>query len=304
MKIPVLFIIFNRTETERVVFNRIREYRPNKLYVAADGPRENREDDRKKCQEARDIIKNVDWPCEVKTLFREKNVGCGMGVSSAITWFFEYEEYGAIIEDDVLPSVDFFTICEEALPKYRDEEKIMMITSFNPGSKLAESNKMGLTKYANIWAWAAWRRAWDKFDINMNEVSKRSLWDYIKWYGLILGIGMHHYKNFMLSSYKESGNWHAWDYQWSLSLFTNHAYSMAPYVNLTKNIGIGVGEGTHYSENDKDPYTNLQIGNIKTPLEYPQVIDIDKALYRQDIKEFIRMRKIGLKKKLKHLLAK
>src|SRR5687767_10048535 len=87
----VLFIIFNRPETTRQVFNAIRNARPKRLYIAADGPRENVPGDVEKCEEAKLIATAVDWDCEVRTLFREENLGCGQGPCSAITWFFEHE---------------------------------------------------------------------------------------------------------------------------------------------------------------------------------------------------------------------
>ena len=105
---PILFLIFNRPDTTRIVFNRIREIRPERLYVAADAPREGRAKEIALCEEARRIIDDVDWPCEVKTLFRDRNLGCKQAISSALTWFFEQEERGVILEDDCLPDLSFF----------------------------------------------------------------------------------------------------------------------------------------------------------------------------------------------------
>ena len=34
-----------------------------------------------------DLVKQVDWDCEVKTLFQKKNLGCGIGPVTAINWF-------------------------------------------------------------------------------------------------------------------------------------------------------------------------------------------------------------------------
>jgi len=117
---PVLFLIFNRPDTTTRVFEAIRAARPERLYVAADGPRMTREGEAERCAEARRIATAVDWPCEVKTLFRETNLGCRAAVSGAITWFFEHEEEGIILEDDCLPDPSFFPYCTELLAHYRD----------------------------------------------------------------------------------------------------------------------------------------------------------------------------------------
>lgn len=105
---PVLFIVFNRVQTTQQVFDRIKQVQPKYLFVAADGPRPDKPDDIQKCADTRKIIEQIDWDCELKTLFREENRGCGYGPAEAITWFFEHVEYGIILEDDCLPSLSFF----------------------------------------------------------------------------------------------------------------------------------------------------------------------------------------------------
>ena len=98
--VPILFLIFNRPEATRCVLNSIRMVRPERLYVAADGPREQSSQDVATCKAAREIATAVDWECEVYTLFRDGNLGCRDAVSEAIDWFFEHETEGIILEDD------------------------------------------------------------------------------------------------------------------------------------------------------------------------------------------------------------
>ena len=128
---PVLFLIFKRAETTKKVFERIKEAKPPKLYIAADGPRRDRPEEVAKCVETRKIVENIDWPCEVYRLYREENLGCGKGVSSALDWFFDNEEQGIIIEDDILPNIDFFKYCDEMLELYKNDERIQLITGRN-----------------------------------------------------------------------------------------------------------------------------------------------------------------------------
>jgi len=111
LKTPVLFIVFNKPDTTLKVFEAIRKVQPKKLYIAADGPRENKDGEKEKTKMVREIYKMVDWPCIVKKLFRKKNYGCKYAVSSAIDWFFKNEEEGIILEDDTLPSNSFFEFC-------------------------------------------------------------------------------------------------------------------------------------------------------------------------------------------------
>ena len=121
---PILLLVFNREDTTRQVFEAIRRQKPKFLFVAADGARKNRPGETEACRRVRDMVTQIDWDCELKTLFRDENLGCQTAVSTAITWFFEQVEQGIILEDDCLPDPSFFPYCEELLNRYRDDTRI------------------------------------------------------------------------------------------------------------------------------------------------------------------------------------
>ena len=109
----VLFLVFNRLDTTKEVFKAIRKAKPSRIYIASDGPRKIKNNEADKVKEVRSyIINNIDWQCDVNTLFREENLGCKIAVSTAIDWFFDNEEQGIILEDDCFPSQSFFWFCE------------------------------------------------------------------------------------------------------------------------------------------------------------------------------------------------
>ena len=175
METAVLFLIFNRPENTDKVFKKIKNVKPKKLYIAADGPRENNINDKVNCLKAREVINKIDWNGEVKTLFRDKNLGCKLAVSSAIDWFFENEEMGIILEDDCLPDPSFFYFCQELLQKYKDDKRVMMISGFNYLlNSLEIRESYFFSNYYPIWGWATWRRAWKLYDNEMKN------WDYFK----------------------------------------------------------------------------------------------------------------------------
>src|SRR6188472_504352 len=108
MKIPVLYLLFNRPDHTRQSFDELKKIKPSILFIAADGPREGNERDVRGCAEVRNIVKDITWKCEVKTLFREKNLGTKYAVGGAIDWFFEHVEEGIIMEDDCIPHPHFY----------------------------------------------------------------------------------------------------------------------------------------------------------------------------------------------------
>tara|TARA_Y100001970_G_C14234801_1_gene861124 strand:+ start:661 stop:1617 length:957 start_codon:yes stop_codon:yes gene_type:complete len=172
---PVLFLIFNRPDTTQRVFNAIKEAKPTRLYIGADGPREKFPNETKFCQSARNIATNVSWKCEVKTLFRNQNLGCRKAVSQAIKWFFEHEPEGIILEDDCLPSQSFFIFCQQLLEQFRNNNKIGAICGFYSNELDYKPNySYFFSRYLRVWGWAGWRRTIEGYDVDLKNFEKRN----------------------------------------------------------------------------------------------------------------------------------
>lgn len=299
-KIAILFLIFTREENSIKSFKSIQHYKPEKLYIAADGPRKNKIGEDVLCKKTREAILNrIDWDCEIYTLFREENLGCAEAVYSAISWFFENEEYGIIIEDDIIVSKDFYLLCEQLLPLHKENQEIMQISAQNRSMKYQSSNKYSFHKMPIIWGWATWRRAWNKMDMTMSawpSYPKRKLFHD---YGIFQGIMMLHYWNY---AHKHIHTIQSWATRWFFAVANNDGICICPLVNLAINIGIGDENATHYKKGDKDPYSDLKIGNILWPLEIATKIEPDKKQLHYERSDFFRIRMIGLQKKIKKMI--
>lgn len=241
--VPILFLVFNRPETTNIVFEAIREAKPKKLYVAADGPRSDRPSDFNACNAVRKIISQVDWDCEVQTLFREENHGCKYAVSSAINWFFESEEMGIILEDDVVPNSDFFKFCEVMLKRYQNDTRVGMITGTNYYSDVLNTNPFFFSRHYTIWGWATWRRSWSTYDVEMDlwRTSKK-IKDDIRYLVGNNKIYKHYAYTFDLL---EDTFCDTWDIQWVFKCLVDSQYCITPSVNLITNIGV---TGSHSRE--------------------------------------------------------
>jgi hypothetical protein len=269
--VPVLLLIYNRPDTTKRVFEKIREARPPRLYVAADGPREERVGEADKCEQVRHIATNVDWDCEVKTLFRDKNLECRHAVSGAIDWFFENEEMGIILEDDCVPNHSFFRFCEELLNRYKDEEQVMTISGNNFQPERRTENSYYFSTYMHCWGWASWRRAWEYFDLEMEE------WPHLK------------NKDFLSEQFSSksaqdywrnifdrvhAGEIDSWAYIWQYAIWKQKGINILPEENLVSNIGFGEG-GTHTKSNNSES-ANMKTEELVFPLTHPQKITINK----------------------------
>lgn len=245
--IPILMLVFNRPNETKKVFTAVRAIKPSKLYIAADGARAHKINDPQLCAETRAIFDSIDWHCEVKTLYRENNLGCGPAVSSAITWFFEQEEMGIILEDDCLPNPDFFSFCETLLHYYKNDEQVMQIcgSNFQQGIKRGEASYY-FSMFSYIWGWATWRRAWENYRFDVSGFNDKTD---INWSNYTSNSGIKKYLKHSLL-YMQKGAINTWDYQWWFCILKNNGLSLVPNHNLITNIG-NTNSATHGSvEND------------------------------------------------------
>lgn len=258
---PVALLIFNRPELTEQVFEAIRQAKPKKLLVVADGPRFLEEAE--KCNNARAVINKVNWDCEVLTNFSKINLGCKNRVSSGLDWVFSEVEEAIILEDDCLPAPSFFNFCQTLLEYYRYDKRVMHISGDNfQNSRKSNNFSYYFSKYSHVWGWASWRRAWKYYDVGMQT------WSELEKISMI---------NSMCESIYEQRYWNnifenvfngvidTWDYQWLYACWSQSGLSILPNSNLVSNIGFGP-DATH-TKNKSSPSRSsvTDIWDIKHP---------------------------------------
>jgi hypothetical protein len=274
---PVLFLVFNRPETTRQVFETIRQARPPRLYIAADGPRDDKPGEQVVCEKVRGITMAVDWPCEVRTLFRKKNLGCGAAVSGAIDWFFEREPEGIILEDDCLPDPSFFRFCEELLERYRENPAVMMISGdYYHGRHRQPPHSYFFSRHIGTWGWASWARAWKCNDRTMRRWPELRNSDWL----VRVGDGHSDFRDFWTEVFDtvHAGRIDTWDYQWAYSCWLLDGITILPSRNLVKHIGYG-SDATH-ATGDGGWMGRLPLEAISFPLVHPAEIERDRVADR------------------------
>lgn len=304
-KIPILLVFFNRENIVMRTFERIRVAQPSKLYLACDGAREDHDGEQKVVENLRNtLLSKVDWECEVKTRFLDKNVGCSLGVSSAIDWFFENEEVGIILEDDCLPQKSFFPFMAEMLEKYKDDDRIGMVDGANYIKKYKIKDSYCFSKYKSTNGWGTWRRAWKNMDLDMtwrgshyeDSIIKNMgycAWDVRYWKYRLRAVDANHVS--------------AWDWQWYLTLSAQNQLSIFPKVSLISNIGFG--EGATHTSFSTDAKDYLASQELEFPLQHPKYVvpdyNFDKCFYKNNNTLYNRINQLipfGLKRKIKTLL--
>jgi hypothetical protein len=265
---PILFIVFNRPDTTRRVFEEIRRIKPKQLFVAADGPRENRPGEKEKCEEVRKfIMDNVDWDCEVKTLFREKNLGCGKAVSPAITWYFQNVEQGIVLEDDCLPNPSFFSYCQELLDRYKDNKRVMHIAGAQFVPDFENGASYYFAKLMHCWGWAGWADRWQYYDFDLKSFTEEK----IKYFSPDKNVQKYWLNILRRLKRKEIDTW---DYQWTFKIVEMNGLCVNPTKNLVSNIGFG--EDSTHTPDKNNPLANMPTFEIKRMI-HPDKIELDST---------------------------
>ncbi len=279
---PVAFFIFNRPDTTERVFEVIRQARPSRLLVVADGPRPSHAGDQEKCAAARAIIDRIDWDCEVSKSFAQANMGCKHRMSSGLDWVFTTVKEAILLEDDCFPDPTFFRFCEELLDHYRHDERIMTISgdNFQFGRRRTDYSYY-FSRYPHIWGWATWRRAWRHYDPDMQ------LWPERQKAGWLSGIldcqeAANHWARLFEQSF--SGGADTWDYAWTFACWLQGGLTIIPNVNLVSNIGFGAA-ATHTTSRAR--FANIAVHPVSFPLQHPpsvsRWIEADRYTSRQQV---------------------
>jgi len=280
LDIPIAFIIFNRPQHTRQSFAVIREQRPSKLLIIADGARVGHPTDAERCRETREVVANIDWPCEVLRNYADGNMGCKRRVSSGLDWVFEQVEKAIVIEDDCLPNADFFTFCDTLLRRYEADPRVWVITgnNFQNGKKRGDAAYY-FSKFNHCWGWATWRRAWQHYRVDIpfwpswkdTADWKQKLPDPIErqiWANLLDRV--------------LKGEIDTWDYQWTATVWHYGGLTATPQVNLVTNIGFGPDATHTVAADDQAGLPALPLGPLTHPVKVKQDLAADRHVLNQN----------------------
>jgi hypothetical protein len=275
--VPVAFFVFNRPIPTQKVFDAIRKQRPAILLITADGPRH--EADVPLVEATRKIVAEIDWPCEVRRNYSDKNLGVKRRMYTGIDWVFAQFEQAILLEDDCVPEPTFFPFCTQLLEKYKEDERIIMISGDNmlPDQRFT-ADSYYFSVMTHIWGWATWRRAWQHYRADMPD------WPSELASGFPNGFvpsenAARFYSKMMEDTY--TGNLNAWGLAWMYTAWKRRMLSVSPAVNLISNIGFGP-DATHTRK--VDPFANLPTKPMNFPLMHPKKIvanvEADLALFK------------------------
>lgn len=266
---PILILAFNRVEEFTRTIEQLKRFQPQKLYVNFDAPRQGNKADREASLVMQKILRKlVDWPCELDIRTPKTNLGLKMGVINGISWFFESEESGVILEDDILTDESFYWFAQELLEHYWQDPEIMGISGDNcNGLAVTRGSTYGFSTFPIVWGWAGWAWKWrslelDAKTIQLDEVApklstevERRIWGSI------------------FQRMASTGKPDSWAYLVTHEMLLHNMKWAFPKWNLVSNIGF-TSDSTH-TANLRDARANHPTKKI-TKLRHPSNKNVDR----------------------------
>ncbi|RZL31343.1 MAG: glycosyltransferase [Pedobacter sp.] len=289
---PIALFVYNRPQhTERTVkFLKQNELASeSRLFIFSDGPKTPADED--KVNEVREFIKKIDGFKSVEIIESKTNLGLANSVIAGVTRLTKEYGQAIVFEDDLISSPYTLTYFNEALNRYREEEKVMHIGAYMyvlADKSLPESF---FYRAATSWGWATWDRAWQNFEPNIDKLIKQ--FDGKKRDAFSIEKTMNFWKQ--MQDFKKGKN-NSWAIRWYASIFLKGGLTLNPSQSLVNNIGHD-GTGVHSGLND---IYNVII-NPKPIKNFPTVIQENKEAYTA-IKTFLANRKGSMVSRIKRFV--
>jgi hypothetical protein len=279
----VVLVGFNRPEHTRRTLDAIRAVRPERLFLVADGPRPGRADDTRLCAEVREVMRSVDWPCDVRERFSDRNLGCEGNVETGLDWVFAQVDEAIVLEDDCVADPTFFSYAAELLDRYRDDDRVWQVAGSShgvPGS-LFGGDSYRFASWASVWGWATWADRWQRHRAAFprdhrgpgGDAPVRAVPAAPRAELLVTKGGRRHFEEAATS---DDVVRHGWDKQWWVTMLTEGGLAATPAVNMVENIGFGAGATHGVFERDTDPSRPMP-----QPLRHPDRVALDVEVERE-----------------------
>ena len=290
---PVVLFLYQRPQATRKIIDLVIKAKIKKIYIFADGPKSSQE--KIITSQLKSLINHYIKKYPKTTFipkFSSNNIGLKDNIISGLNQVFAKESAAIILEDDCIPSLDFFKFTTQMLTKYKNNPKIMSVTGTS--LNFSSQSSYDFSRYIQVWGWGTWARAWQLYDPSLSAYKKTNQpFSLSTWY----------WQN--IFSLTKKGIIDTWCYQWTHAHITNQGLTIIPATNLISNVGFD-RQATHTKF--RSSVANMKTSQLKFPLTHPKIIRentqlslaIERKFYTHPV-PFLGMIKILIKSFLKKL---
>ncbi len=237
--VPIALIVYNRLIHTRQVIDALLKnvgVEASVLYIFSDAAA-NKED---YCSvaEVREYIKTVNGFKDVYVIERASNYGLAKNIIDAVTFMTNQYDSVIVLEDDIVTSKWFLKYMNEALIKYKYNEKVMAVSGHFPdgGDILPDTF---FVPYFDCWGWGTWSRSWKCFEKNPERIIENADKNFI-FKSTVCGVS-DHWKQVLDNNKGRLDTWYVFFY---MIILEKNGLVLNNSLKMCKNIGCD-GSGIH-----------------------------------------------------------
>ncbi len=276
---PIVLFVYNRPEHTRRTLTALSNNEladQSELFIFADGAKEEANaEQNEKIAKTRAVLTEQQWCKDVNIILSETNKGLARSIIDGVTQIIK--QYGKVIvlEDDIVTGKYFLRFMNDALERYKNEDKIWHITGWRYPIKTKNNNSAFIYPLMDCWGWATWSDRWQHYEKNPSHLiecftdemkykfnadnSNKTFWEQVE-------------SNF-------AGTLNTWAIFWYATIFLHNGLCIAPTTSILKNIGIDAS-GTNGTIIEKRLIIKKSIDYSITI--FPKTIEINKKEYKKN----------------------
>jgi hypothetical protein len=208
------------------------------IVIYCDGPRG--AEDRAAVAQARAAVREL-APAHARIVERGANLGLAGSVITGVTELVEAHGEAIVLEDDLELSPVALDYFNDALARYRTEERVMHVSGYMYPVR-AQLPEAFFYREATCWGWATWARAWRRFEPDAARIRDR-----------VLALGAQRAFDvegsmifFDMLERQMRGDIDSWAIRWYGTLWMHGGLALHPARALVRNTGHD-GTGVHRS---------------------------------------------------------
>lgn len=274
--LPILVTGFNRPHLLENVLFRLSRLGMKNIWLCLDGPRAHVQRDIESYKKNKLLLSKYSSLFGSRVLEQPLNVGCKLNMNMGISWFFENNDYGVIIEDDIIFSDSLFEYQLENLKRFEADFSVGSITGFMPVDLQfttfgSDSRFLVSHKYFCAWGWGSWATRWREYQADIPDWQSE-----LSILSLIERVGVKNLRYWIRRlNQMQSGQVDTWDFQFLFLHFKRKWSVIAPSINLIGNVGFGE-LATHTKKSRKIP----ELGDFPTPESPLRLFSADRQFER------------------------
>lgn len=253
MLAPIILFVYNRPWHTRQTVEALQNNElasESELYIFADGPKKDLDEDTIKIKEVRDYIHTIKGFKKILITESEYNIGLDSSIINAVTKVINIHNRVIVIEDDIVTHPFFLRYINHGLETYKNQNNIYMISGFSYNINFPKKykNDVYCVHRCCSWGWGMWADRWKQVDWNLTN------------YNMLAN------NKYEIKKFNRGGNdlfrmlqtlikqpVCAWDIRWAFCMYEHDGLCVNPTRSLINNIGLD-GSGTHKDNITNDNY--------------------------------------------------